>query len=161
MKNEKKNIIKKKTGNKNLENQIASLEESLKRALADYQNLERRVLNERSELVKYANQELLKRLIPSFDNLYLAEKYIQDEGIRLTVQKLTENLEEIGVKRIRVENEKFDPNTMECIEVVDGDPKVASGQENMVVEEVRPGFMLFDKVIRPAAVKVGKGASIK
>lgn len=146
MKNEKKNVTKKK--DKNLENQIASLEESLKRALADYQNLERRVLNERSELVKYANQELLKTLLPSFDNLYLAEKYIQDEGIKLTVKRLTENLEEIGVKRIRVENEKFDPNTMECIEVVDG-------EKDMVVEEVRPGFMLFDKVIRPAQVKVG------
>ena len=154
MKNEKKNIIKKKTGNKNLENQIASLEESLKRALADYQNLERRVLNERSELVKYANQELLKSLIPSFDNLYLAEKYIQDEGIKLTVMRLTENLRDVGVERIEVENKKFDPTTMECIEVVDG-------EKDMVVAEVRPGFMLFDKVIRPAQVKVGKADSIK
>ena len=56
--------------------QIADLEESLKRALADYQNLERRISSERTDLVKYANQELLKRLLPSFDNLYLAEKYI-------------------------------------------------------------------------------------
>ena len=147
MKDEKKNT-KKKSERRNLENQIAELEENLKRALADYQNLERRVLSEKSDLIKYSNQELLKTLLPSFDNLYLAEKYIQDEGIKLTVQKLTENLEEVGVKRINVENKEFDPNTMECIEVVDG-------EKNMVVSEVRPGFMLFDKVIRPATVKVG------
>ncbi len=149
MKDEKKNIVKKKSDNKNLENQIAELSDNLKRALADYQNLERRVLNERSDLIKYANQELLKKLLPSFDNLYLAEKYIKDEGIKLTVQKLTESLEEVGVKRISVENNRFDPNSMECIEVVEG-------EKDVVVEEVMPGFMLFDKVIRPAQVKVGK-----
>lgn len=149
MKDEKKNV-RKKADSKNLENQIAVLEENLKRALADYQNLERRVVSERSELVKYANQELLNTLLPSFDNLYLAEKYIQDEGIKLTMQKLTENLEEVGVKRIEVENKEFNPNTMECVEVVDG-------EEDMVVSELRPGYMLFDKVIRPAAVKVGSG----
>lgn len=150
MKDEKKNVVKKKSDNKDLENQIANLEENLKRALADYQNLERRVLNERSDLIRYSNQELLKTLLPSFDNLYLAEKYIEDEGIKLTVRKLTENLEEVGVKRIEVESKKFDPNTMECIEVVEG-------EKDIVISEVSPGFMLFDKVIRPAQVKVGGG----
>lgn len=154
MKDEKKNVVKKKTDNKNLENQIANLEDNLKRALADYQNLERRVLNEKSDLIKYSNQTLLNTLLPSFDNLYLAEKYIDDEGIKLTVKKLTENLSEVGVSKIDVENKKFDPNIMECIEVVDG-------EKDTVISEVRPGFMLFDKVIRPAAVKVGKGESIK
>ncbi len=148
MENKKKNVTEKKNNNKDLENQIATLEENLKRALADYQNLERRVLNERAELIRYSNQELLKTLLPSFDNLYLAEKYIEDEGVKLTVKKLTESLEEVGVKRIEVENKKFDPHTMECVEVVDG-------EKDMVVSEVRPGFMLFDKVIRPATVKVG------
>lgn len=147
MKDEKRNI-KKKTDSKNLENQIAVLEENLKRALADYQNLQRRVLSEKSDIVKYANEDLLKTLLPSFDNLYLAEKYIQDEGIKLTMQKLTENLEEVGVRRIDVENKEFNPNTMECVEVVDG-------KKDMVVSEIRPGYMLFDKVIRPATVKVG------
>ena len=84
----------------------------------------------------------------------MACKYIQDEGIKLTVMRLTENLRDVGVERIEVENKKFDPTTMECIEVVDG-------EKDMVVAEVRPGFMLFDKVIRPAQVKVGKADSIK
>lgn len=150
MKDEKKKTIKKNAEDKNVDNKIAILEENLKRALADYQNLERRVSNERADLVRYANQELLRKLIPSFDNLYLAEKYIKDEGIRLTVQKLTENLEQVGVKRIEVAGKFFDPVTMECTEVVDG-------EKDMVVEEMMPGFMLFDKVIRPATVKVGGG----
>ncbi len=150
MKDGKKNTIKKRTDNKDIKNQIASLEESLKRALADYQNLERRVVEDRASSVRFANGQLLEKLLPSFDNLYLAEKYIQDEGIRLTVKKLTQSLEEVGVKRIDVLGKEFDAATMECIEVVDGN-------ENMVVEELRPGFMLFDKIIRAAQVKVGKG----
>ncbi len=150
MKDGKKNTIKKRTDNKDIKNQIASLEESLKRALADYQNLERRVVEDRASSVRFANGQLLEKLLPSFDNLYLAEKYIQDEGIRLTVQKLTQSLEEVGVRRIDVLGKEFDAATMECIEVVDGN-------ENMVVEELRPGFMLFDKIIRAAQVKVGKG----
>lgn len=157
MKNDKKlqsNKKNKKTDNKNLEKQIADLDEQLKRALADYQNLQRRVLNEKSDLVKYANQELLKNLLPSFDNLYLAEKYIKDEGVKLTVQKLTENLENEGVRKIEVLNKRFDPDTMECVEVLEKDSSTGSGKEDLVVEEMRPGFMLFDKVIRPAQVKV-------
>lgn len=149
MKNDKKNVNKKDVNLKNLENQIAELSDNLKRALADYQNLEKRVLSEKADIVRYANQELLSKLLPSFDNLYLAEKYIEDEGIKLTVQKLTENLEEVGVKRIKALGEAFDPNTMECVEVVEG-------EKDIVVDEIRPGFKLFDKVIRPAAVKVGK-----
>jgi len=150
IKNENDKSGKKKINeNKDLENQIASLEDQLKRALADYQNLERRVLEERGHSIKYANEQLLKQLLPSFDNLYLAEKYLQDEGIKLTVQKLTESLEQVGVKRIAVDG-KFDPNKMEAVDVSDG-------EKDMVVEELRPGFVLFDKVIRPAQVRVGKG----
>lgn len=150
IKNEDEKPGKKKINeNKDLENQIASLEDQLKRALADYQNLERRVLEERGHSIKYANEQLLKQLLPSFDNLYLAEKYLQDEGIKLTVQKLTESLEQVGVKRIAVDG-KFDPTKMEAIDVSDG-------EKDMVVEELRPGFVLFDKVIRPAQVRVGNG----
>lgn len=150
MKDEGKQKKSKKSSNKDFEKQIASLEESLKRALADYQNLERRVLEDRQATVKFANEELLKRLLPSFDNLYLAEKYIKDEGIKLTVKNLTENLESVGVKRIDVVGSKFDPHTMEAIDT-------GEGEDNKVIEELRPGFMLFDKIIRPAQVKVGGG----
>jgi len=147
MKDDKK-IKKTNKDDKNIENQIAELSDQLKRAVADYQNLQRRVVEERINSVKYANGELLKKILPSFDNLYLAEKYIEDAGIKLTVEKLTESLEEVGVKRIDVNNKKFDPNFMECIEVVDG-------ESDVVIEEIRPGYMLFDKIIRPAQVKVG------
>lgn len=147
MKDDKK-IKKTNKDDKNLENQIAELSGQLKRAVADYQNLQRRVTEERINSVKYANGELLKKILPSFDNLYLAERYIEDAGIKLTVEKLTESLEEVGVKRIDVNNKKFDPNSMECIEVVDG-------ESDVVIDEIRPGYMLFDKIIRPAQVKVG------
>ncbi len=150
MKEEKKTGNKKKTDVKDFENQIANLEENLKRALADYQNLERRVLEERAGSIRYANEELLKRLLPAFDNLYLAERYIEDEGIKLTIKKLTESLQEVGVVRIEVLGREFDPNQMECVDVVEG-------KKDIVVAELMPGFMLFDKVIRPAQVRVGGG----
>jgi len=130
---------------------IAELEDQYMRAVADYQNLEKRVAQERLEFIKFANKELLERLLPSFDTLLLAEKYVQDDGLKLTIKTLYDALEQIGVKRVKTVGESFNPDTMECIETVESSEH--SDQE-IVVEEVRPGFTLHEKTLRPALVKV-------
>ena len=132
-----------------LQLRVEELENNWKRAVADYRNLEKRVAEERVEFVKFANRELLERLLPAFDTLFLAEKYIQDDGLKLTVKSLYDALNQVGVERIETENKKFDAKLMDCVETVDG-------EEDKVIEEIRPGFALYDKVIRPALVKVGK-----
>lgn len=142
---------KKKSENniEELEKRIQELEDQLKRSVADYRNLEKRVEDQKLEFVKFANQELLLRLLPAFDTLFLAEKYVTDEGLKLSIKKLTEVLKDNGVEKIEVVGRDFDPHLMECVDT-------QAGEENKVIEEARPGFALYGRVLRAAQVKVGK-----
>lgn len=137
-----------------LENQSREARDQLKRAVADYRNLEKRFEEEKRETLKFANKDLLLRLIPAFDTLFLAEKHVQDEGLRLTIRHLHDVLRDVGVERVKTEGEMFNP---ECMEAV----TTGEGKENRVLEELRPGYALFGKIIRPAQVKVGNNTSIK
>lgn len=128
---------------------IKDLEEQLSRAVADYRNLEKRLDDEKREFVKFANRDLLLRLIPAFDTLFIAEKYVTDEGIKITIKHLQDALREQGVEKIRCEGEMFDPEKMEVI-------ATDVGEENKVIEELRPGYILNGKLLRPAQVKAGK-----
>ncbi len=132
-----------------LREKVANLEDQLLRSVADYRNLEKRIDEEKREFVKFANRDLLLRLIPAFDTLFLAEKYVADEGIKLTIKHLQESLREVGVERVATDGKEFDVQTMEAITTGDG-------EEGKVLEELRPGFTLNGKLVRPAQVKVGK-----
>ena len=120
------------------------------RALADYQNLEKRVREEREEQVKYASQKIIYELLTVLDTFEKTEEHLPDSGLRLGVQGFLTVLKENGVRKIEVLNKKFDPHIMECIEAVE------SEKEGEVIEEIRPGYLLWDKVVRVAQVKVGK-----
>lgn len=126
------------------------LENKYKRALADYQNLEKRVKEERSNWIKTANKELILRLLPVLDTLILAGQHVQDQGLKLGIQHFLSVLKSEGVEKIETVGKQFDPATMECIEIV-------SGEEGKVLEEIRAGYKVNEQVLRPAQVKVGKG----
>src|SRR5579871_3686591 len=68
----------------NLKNKITDLENQYRRALADYQNLEKRTREERGEWIRSGNKELLLRLLPVLDILMLAAKHINDKGLDLS-----------------------------------------------------------------------------
>ncbi len=140
---------KKKEEIKELKRRIEDLENQLKRAVADYRNQEMRFDEEKKEIKKFANKDLLLRLVPAFDTLFLAEKHVADEGIRLTIKTLYSVLAEVGVDKIKTEGEVFNPQFMEAV-------TTDEGEENKVLEELRPGFTLNGKLIRPAQVRVGK-----
>lgn len=129
---------------------IAELEDQLARAVADYRNLERRSSEERIEAIKFANKQLLEVLLPAFDTLFLAEKYTQDESIKLTIQRILEVLKDNGIEKINTVGAQYNAETMEAVEVIEG-------EEGKIVEELRPGFIINGKLIRPAQVKVGGG----
>lgn len=120
------------------------------RALADYQNLEKRMFAEREEIRKMAAEVVLKKFLNGIDSLERASKHLNNEGLSLTLKEFYAALESSGVKRMAVTGKKFDPFYMECLEVVDGDQEV-------VVEEVTAGYLLYDKILRVAQVKVGGG----
>lgn len=127
---------------------IAELEELVKRTVADYHNLENRMIEEKKSMSAYFVTELLKRLLPAFDTLFLAAKYTKDQGIELTVKQLLDALKNEGVIRIETEEAVFNPAFMECVEVV-------AGESGKVIEEISPGFTYADKLLRAAKVKVG------
>lgn len=135
----------KKINNKEIEN----LENQLKRTLADYQNLEKRIAEEKSSWIKIANKDLLLRLLPGLDSLILAEKHTQDEGVRLSIKHFLDILEEQGVSIIETEGKDFNPNLMEAVTTIEG-------EEGKVIEETRAGYTLNGQVIRPTQVVVGK-----
>ena len=119
------------------------------RALADYQNLERRHHEEKHDVHKFANEILLVRFLSAIDTLARARDHIKDPGLDLAYKEFNSILEEQGVKKIEAVGKPFNPHEMECIEVV-------SGEDDTVVEELLPGYALHGKIVRVAQVKVGK-----
>lgn len=119
------------------------------RALADYQNLEKRTREQIEETRKYAAELLLARFLPVLDTFEKAYAHVQDPGLALALKEFYAVLSEKGAERITTVGKAFDPHEMECIEVV-------AGKEGMVMEEVVAGYRLYGKVLRVAGVKVGK-----
>ncbi len=122
------------------------------RALADYQNLEKRTQGEVQEARKFAAERILSRLLPVADTFRKVREHIHDAGLELAIKEYNAVLAEHGVEQIAVVGRPFDPHEMECIEVV-------VGPDNEVVEEVLPGYRLHGKILRVAQVKVGKRAT--
>jgi molecular chaperone GrpE len=125
------------------------LENQYKRALADYQNLEKRIAEEKISWLRIANKNLLLKLLPGLDSLLLAQKHTQDDGVKISIKHFLDILENEGVKKIETLGKAFDPNLMEAI-------GTAEGEDGNVIEEARIGYMLFDQILRPAQVIVGK-----
>ena len=135
--------------NKKQNNEIENLNNQLKRALADYQNLEKRIASEKGEWIRIANKDLLLKLLPGLDNLILAKKHTQDEGVKISIKHFLDILEQVGVQKINTENADFDPNLMEAIASRDG-------EEGKIIEETRAGYTINGQVLRPAQVVVGR-----
>ncbi len=132
-----------------VDNRVEELENQVKRTLADYQNLEKRVSQERQSWILKGNRELLLHLLPILDTLIIAKLHSKDISLDISVKQFLDILKKEGVEKIETVGKTFDPNLMECVQTV-------NGQENEVIEETRAGFMLFEEVLRPAQVKVGK-----
>lgn len=134
---------------KKYKTQIDDLTARWKRALADYQNLEKRVTAEKEDFVKFVNAGLILKILPALDSLQKAQDHLRDEGLGLAIKQLRDALVQEGLEEIEVIDKPFNPKEMECVAVVEGD-------EEKVVEELRKGYKLKDRVIRVAQVKVGK-----
>lgn len=128
------------------------------RTQADFVNYKRRSEQEREEIGKFANNQLILSLLPVLDDLERAFESITPqvarlkwvEGIRLIERKLRSALEAQGLSQIKALGEPFDPNLHEAT-------MHSKGEEGMVVEELQKGYMLHDRVIRPSMVVVGNG----
>ena len=131
------------------------------RALAEYDNLKKRVEKEKAETIKFSNQFLIIELFPimdSFDSALKSSEASNDKEAFLKGLKMLQNefhriLEINGLKKIKAVGEKFDPNRHQAEEEISTD-KFPAG---MIAEEIRSGYTLSDRLLRPALVKVSKG----
>lgn len=126
-----------------------------KRAKADFINYKKEELRRLEEVVKFANEGMIRDLIDVLDSFELALATMKgtpaEKGVFLIKTKLEDCLKKRGVSVIEVgEGEKFDPNLHEAVEMVEG------GESDTIAEEIETGYMLHGKVIRPARVKVFK-----
>jgi len=132
--------------------------ENWKRALADYQNLLRRVNDDRAQYVKLANINLLAKLLPALDIIELSASHSQDLGVQMAAKQFAEALKSEGVEVISPAiGDNFDHILHECIETVDLTP---GHLENTISEISLNGYQLGDYILRPARVKVYKKTEI-
>jgi molecular chaperone GrpE len=127
------------------------------RSVADFQNYRKRVEAERAETYQTAVGNIIKRYLPILDDLERAlqarpEGLAWVDGIELIYRKLQSILESEGIKRIEAEGQMFDPNFHEAI----GEEHADGAQSGQVTAVIRNGYMLGDKVIRPAMVRVAR-----
>lgn len=120
------------------------------RALADYQNMERRMRDERLQINRMAKMQTVLAFLPFLDNLEKAEMFYKDAGLKMIKDQFFQSLGDLQIKEIDILNKAFDPHVAEAIEVVEGD------EDNIVVEILRKGFILDEVVLRVAQVKVSK-----
>jgi molecular chaperone GrpE len=141
-----------------LKRQLDDKQDRLLRTLAEMENMRRRTQRERDEYVRYANEALLRDLIPVLDNLdraLAAARVSQDaarvvEGVELIQRDLLRVLERNGVTRYSALGQPFDPTRHEAIaRMIKPDQSPGT-----VVSEEAPGYLLNDRVLRPARVAV-------
>lgn len=136
---------------KSLEDQVTSLDENWKRALADYQNLLKRIETDKTDFVKFATMNLISKFLPSLDILTLAATHSQDAGVKMAVKQFQDVLKSEGLEDINPGiGSGYDHLLHECIETTAGE------SDNTIAEVVTIGYKIGDFVIRPAKVKVNK-----
>lgn len=127
---------------------------------AEYDNTRKRIEKEKFDHMKFANEDIIAKLFPIVDNFDMAlvamdkadDKAAVMDGIKLVQKEFHRILEENGVEKIKTEGEKFDPNVHEAVQVVETE----DNPDDTVVEEVRSGYVLNGRLLRPAQVIVAK-----
>jgi len=134
------------------------------RSVADLDNYRKRMAREKDDAIRYANASFLERLIPILDNFELGlqaakaggnQSAVQD-GLMMVFKQLQEFLASCGVETVDATGQHFDPNVHEAI-ALEQSGQVAEGY---VIRQLRKGYRLKDRLIRPANVVVSKGAPV-
>ena len=130
------------------------LKEQLARALADYDNLRKRVEREREDFGRLVNVRLVVRMLPVYDMLEGAQGHLNDTGIAITLEEFAKVLKEEGIEKIETKpGDKFDEEIHEAIEA-DDPPAGGKGKESRVTKVILSGWRITDgPIIRPVKVK--------
>jgi molecular chaperone GrpE len=142
------------------EKEIKEHHDRLLRLAADFENYKKRAAKEKEDWTKFANEDLIRAVLPFIDNLERAISHAEKvadtgvliEGVRLTIQQLLQVLNRFGLSPFESVGKPFDPNVHEAMLVVETDKH----EPNQVVEEFQKGYLLNDRLLRPATVSVSK-----
>lgn len=138
-----------------MKKEIVELTDTLQRLQAEFENYKKRCEKENKQYIEYAEQDLVKDLLPVLDSFELSLKNSQDhekfrKGVELIFAQLFSTLKEKGLLKIESIGKEFDPYLHEVLITEESD------NENIVIEELQPGYKFKDKVIRHSKVKIGK-----
>lgn len=130
------------------------------RQVAELENFKKRTAREREDAIRFANEALIKDLLPVVDNLERAVAHASGggngkpivEGVEMVLKGLLDAMAKHGVTQISAVGQSFDPSIHEAIAQVESD----AHEPSSVVEELHKGYMLRDRLLRPALVSVAK-----
>jgi len=147
-----------------VEQDAGRLKEDYLRLYAEFENYRKRVVKDKEEMARFANEAIIMDLLPSLDNLEIALKHAREsegtdsskdglvQGVDMTLRELLRTLEKFGIKQIEAEGKSFDPEFHHAVTQAQRDDM----DEGMVVEDLRKGYIYNGKVIRAAMVSVSK-----
>jgi molecular chaperone GrpE len=151
-----------------LQNEITTAQEEARnnwdlylRERADMENLRKRHQRDKEDAIRFANDRLLKEMIPVLDNLERAIDHAEQssddsqgllEGVNMTINQFRKALEDFGIKPINAVGTDFDPNLHQAM----GQVESTEQAPNTVATEFQKGYMLHDRLLRPSLVMVAK-----
>ena len=147
-----------------LNEEITDLKDQRLRAIAELENFRKRAEKDQSDALKYGISNFAKEIINIRDNIERAQSSISEEaknndaiksvieGIDLIAQSVVSTFEKIGIKKIDSLNKKFDHNLHQAMMEIENDDK----EPGTIIQEIQKGFMMKDRLLRPALVGVSK-----
>jgi molecular chaperone GrpE len=135
------------------------------RAHAEFENLRKRWEKDKLDNLKYAKEEFVAEFMPILDSIDMAARHMEvssdakalKEGFTMIDQQVKKFLKDLGVERVKAVGEKFDPHLHEAVEVEETNEK----KDGTIIEELKAGYSLNGRLIRPAAVKIVKNSDQK
>jgi len=139
--------------------EFEGLKDKMLRVAADFENARKRLTRERDEFAKFAQENLISRLLPILDNFERALIHaveVEDPkakglitGIQMVLKQLSDIFKNQGLKRVETVGKHFDAHLHEVVSYVEGE-----GVDHEIVEEVEPGYILHERLLRAAKVRV-------
>ncbi|MDT8318841.1 MAG: nucleotide exchange factor GrpE [bacterium] len=148
-----------------LEKEKNELKDQALRTHAEAENFKKRLTREKEDFAKYSNEKAVKEILPVIDNLERAVDHAKEagesggliEGVEMTLNLFQKALERLGVSPVEAVGETFDPERHEAVQQIES----TDHEPNIVVSEFQKGYMLHERLIRPAMVVVSSQSSKK
>lgn len=152
--------------------ELGELQDRYLRLYAEFENFKKVVTKEQTELLRYGNERLINEILPVIDNLERAILHSKEltnkvdpesreaidsliSGVEMTLRQIKDILGRFGVREIKALGEVFDPTLHHAVSQIE----TGGHKPNTVIEELRKGYLLNDRVIRPSTVVVSKKTS--